>query len=114
MASFLDYGAPSWEGARLTMTFSEEYASIAALAQGRAADIEQYISERLGKPVQVNVTVGRAAGTPSAAKQRILEEDEIRRRRDDAVQHPLIRQIQSEFQADVSNIQLEDVDQREP
>lgn len=90
----------------IAILFSKEYASIAALAKDRAPEISVYFQQQLGREVTVEVRVSAAVDAPTATKQRIQAENARREKEDQAVQHPLIRQIQSEFGAKILGVQI--------
>lgn len=106
MASLLEYGNIETSSDLIVISFHQSYASIAAMAQDRTADIKAYLRERLGADVAVTIKVTDDEMVPNAAKKRIEEEDKLRQWEEDAKSHPLVRQIQSEFGARVSNVQL--------
>jgi DNA polymerase III subunit gamma/tau len=90
----------------ISLLFSKEYASIAALAEDRTAEMAAYFQQHLGCEVRVKVRVCDTVDAPSAAKQRIEAQNRRREKEDQAVQHPLIRQIQSEFGGKISGVQI--------
>jgi hypothetical protein len=106
MASYLEYGTPKAGEQGLTISFNPEYASIAALAKDRVPEIADYLRERFGREVRVNVVVDKSSVAPTATKQRMEAEDRKREMTDAAVAHPLIQRIQSELGANVVDIQL--------
>jgi DNA polymerase III gamma/tau subunit len=108
MASFLGYGVPKVGPRGLSISFSPDYASIAALAKDRIPEIETYLLERFGQKVRVEVIIDKTSVAPTAHKQRIEQEDRRREKRDAAVAHPLVQRIQSELGANVSQVQLLD------
>jgi DNA polymerase-3 subunit gamma/tau len=117
IASSLEFGLPEISGNRLTITYSREYAKIAELASDRLDEIEEALLPQLPGVAAVAVSVGDAARMPNAARQRIENDDMARmrrealeRRREEAAKHPLVKKIQSVFDASISEIQLVDGD----
>lgn len=115
MASILDYGRMESTPRGIAILFSQEYASIAALVKDRAPEMSVYFQQQLGREVSVEVRVSASVEAPTATKNRIQAENTLREKEDRATQHPLIRQIQSEFGAKILGVQItEDAADRRP
>ena len=106
MASVLEYGTINTDGGQMTISFHEQYASIAKMAEDRVSDIKAYLRQRFGADVAVTVGVTDKVNVPNAARRRIEAEDKQREWEEEAVSHPLVREIVSEFGARVSNVQI--------
>jgi hypothetical protein len=107
MASFLEYGTIDTSGGSMTISFHDQYASIARLAEDRIPDIKAFLRERFRAEVPVSVRVTDKVVVPAAARRRIEAEDKQREWEEEAVSHPLVRQIVSEFGARVSKVQIQ-------
>ena len=70
-------------------------------------DIKAFLKERFRAEVPVAVRVTDKVVVPAAAKRRIEAEDKQREWEEEAVSHPLVRQIVSEFGARVSKVQIQ-------
>jgi hypothetical protein len=106
VASFLEYGAIDTTNRTMKIAFHNQYASIAKLAEDRIPDIKAYLRKRFNADVSVIVSVTDKAAVPDAAKRRIEAEDKQREWEEEALSHPLVRQILSEFGARVSGVQI--------
>lgn len=106
MASILEYATLEISDRGASFLFPREYASIAALAKERAAEMSVYYQHHLNREVRVDIRVEDGVTVTSGAKQRILEEDKRREKEERALLHPLIKQIQNEFGARVQQVQI--------
>jgi hypothetical protein len=106
MASYLAYGVPKAQEQGLIISFNPEYASIAALAKDRLPEIADYLEERFGRDVRVDVVVDESSAAPTATRQRIEQEDRRREKEAAAIAHPLVQKIRSELGASVVGVQL--------
>ena len=108
---------PELSGSRLTISYNNEYTSIAGLAKDRLEEIKAAVVPHLPQITSVEVSVASSVQVPTAQKQRIENDEMARkkkeardRRREEALRHPLVQKIQSVFDANISDIQLVDSD----
>ncbi len=108
LASILECGVPlaGENGDRLTIRFAEEYKAIAELAEERVRDVASALSERVGHRVSVQIRMDKNVAAPAVTRKRMEREEQLRRRKDEARQHPLVRQVQAVFGAKVTSVQL--------
>ncbi|MCP4605770.1 MAG: DNA polymerase III subunit gamma/tau [Proteobacteria bacterium] len=107
LASILEYGVPGTDdNGKIVIRFAKEYRAVADLATERRLDIAKSIEERLGRRVEVDICMDETVQTPVVALKRMEREDQHRRREEEARQHPLVKQIQAEFQGTVSQVRL--------
>lgn len=108
LASILDYGVPTIDNANriLRFGFAEEYSGVAALANDRRAEISKNLEKRIGHPVRIEVSVDNSVEVPNVTRERIEKEELTRQREEEARQHPLVRQAQSQLGGTITNVRL--------
>ncbi len=108
LASMLEYGVPEVdkENGSLLIRFSKEYKAIAKMAVERKDEIAKSINDQIGSPLRVDVIVDDLVGVPTVTRKRMEEDDRIRKREEEARQHPLVLKAQAEFGSTVAQVRL--------
>jgi DNA polymerase-3 subunit gamma/tau len=110
LASILEYGTlhPEQDKRKLTIQFSGKYEAIANLATERRKEIADSIYERFGFRVEIVINVDESAPVPQVTRKKIEKENLLRKREEEARQHPLVRKVQAEFSGHVQHVELDE------
>ncbi|MCP4197313.1 MAG: DNA polymerase III subunit gamma/tau [Proteobacteria bacterium] len=110
LASILEYGTlhPEKDKRKLTIQFSGQYQAVANLATERRKEIADSIYERFGLRVGIVIRINESAPVPRVTRRKIEKENRLRKREEEARQHPLVRKVQAELGGHVQHVVLDE------
>lgn len=109
LASIMECGVPSHdEGSDLLrLSFPSTYKAVATLAENRLAELGEAITQSTGVRLRVEISVEDNVAEPLVQKKRIEEQDQARKRDEEARRHPIVQQVLSELGGVVRRVRLE-------
>lgn len=111
-SSIIERGVPAKSSSNELLTLQFDRKDGFAAQRAQEADFKKaltdFLTQRSGHPVRVDIQVSDLRQLSTLAKERLEKQEALRQRQDEAREHPVVREAALAFGGTVSRVRLSD------